>query len=267
MEYNKKLFWKVTLAIFIILFASTFFFLVAQLQRHHVFVIQPQSVHTNIGVALLCIGSAFVLYYILNRDEFFWFFARREAAIRTINSDPEKQREYRRLRYTIITGLSPDQIPERKELVRKGNRYLKLWVLTGAIMIVTVFVSWLYSNGSWVFVGVLITYFALWLIEEFYLQNALGFAVGDGHNSWRYDMFFSRHKRFPILTNILLLVFALLIISGSMYFGLLPPLYHLVIPDPFIFSLYIYAASLLGFMTLGIIYYVFRLKESPKAEI
>lgn len=267
MEYNKNLFWKVALAIFIILFASTFFFLVAQLQRHHIFVIQPQSVQTNIGVILLCIGSAFVLYYILEREEFFWFFARRRSAQMAFIPGPERLMEYRMSRYTSITGLSPDQIPESKELVRKGNLYLKLWVLTGAIMIVTVFLSWLYSNNSWVFAGGLIAYFALWLIEEFYLQNALGLWVGDGHNSWKYDLFFSRNNRFPFLTNILMLVFALLIISGSMYFGLLPPVYHLVNPDPFIFSLYIYAASLLGFTTLGIIYYIFRLKESPKAEI
>ena len=121
MEYNKKLFWKVTLALFIILSASTFFFLVAQLQRHLIFVIQPQSVHTNIGVALLCIGSAFVLYYILNRDEFFWFFARREAAIRTINSIPEKRKDYQKLHTSTATGLPASQIPSRQELAKKGN--------------------------------------------------------------------------------------------------------------------------------------------------
>jgi len=266
MDDDNKLFWKIVLFIVASLFAISFFLLVIQISRHSSNIIPVQTLHTNIGISLLCIGFGFIFYYVLNREEFSEFFEKRIAAQKAFISDPEKFREYQRLRYTLARGLPADQFPSRQELARKGNLYLKIWVLYGIVVIVlayfllTRYISWVTENRSWVLVVCLIVFSLFFLIDQLYHQNAAGYK-GWGVTSANEILY--RQEMSPLILVTLIIIISLLILEWAMFQWIIPPYSqnNFLIIDLKNPSLYFQFTPLVCFIALVIVYYIFRLKE------
>lgn len=265
MGLNEKLYWQIIFIIVLLLFGSTIFFFMDQIPRYGSSILPHQSMNTNIAVFLLFISFGLVLYYLLKRQEISVFFEERMTAHEVIASHPEKLGGYHRLHHSITMDLPQDQIPDRRDLVRKGNMYLKLWVLCGIVVIflsyflLTLNSAWVYDNRYWILIGGAIVFAVFFLIEDFYHENAAGLY---GWTPASDNEILYRHVS-PLMIVTGTTVFALLLFEWAVFQYLIPPYSQndFLVFNPQNPSLYFQFMPVVVCVALGIVFYLFRLRE------
>jgi hypothetical protein len=161
--------------------------------------------------------------------------------------------------------MMPDKTYTRGELVQSGNLYLKLWVLLWAVVIVLgyfLFVwnsTWVNEHISWVATGCLIVFILGFFIDEFYHLNA-----ADLHNWENTDNeAVYRSGISPLILLTFLIFFCLLLLEWGVFQWAVPQYsqYNFFDANPGKAFLLTQSIPVVAFVTLLIVYYIFRLKE------
>lgn len=259
MNYNKDFFLKWVMWGTLALFTICVLFLILQVPRIGNSILPIMCVEINTGVIIIGLCSIIIFWYLGLKDGRPGFLTNTVIAF-----DSDKFKELRQMQYNIAMGQAAGQTSARGVLVEKGNRYLKIWILyIAVILIILIFFcpqpQMLTDYGFWLFPVMIIIILPLIEFEKFYKETALflkGYNETGSFNSWL-------DQRSPLTIGSVAVFAALLLVAWGVFLFMIPESSRqgFLISNPAVLIQFLSITPMIGLITLAIIFLLFRLKE------